>query len=690
MYRAYVDGRTLFDPHLGYNVVDPKVTLELNKVGSFDFTIYPEHPYYGLLTRMKSVIEVWDEQQLVFRGRILDDEEGFHNQRAVECESDAAYLIDSIVRPYDYSGTLSGLFTKYVQDHNAQVEEGKRFKVGNVTVTDKNDYVHYSSTVYPTTWDEMMDKLVDTHGGYIFVRHEDDGAYLDYLSDFTLLSNQPVTFGRNLLDFARTVKGDELATAIIPLGAKGESTTDDEGNSVEGERLTIASVNDGKDYLYDEDAVDSYGWIFCTQTWDDVTDATNLKTKGAAELAQRVLLGTEIELSAVDLAALDSNYSNFHLGTYVKVVSEPHNLNQSLLVSKLSIDLASPASNTLTLGKTGKSLTEQQYGSGGSLNGHQSAIKEEQESSAASVTGIVPEYYVSTSRTELAGGTWTTETPTVPAGRYLWYRMRFERSDGTHTYGAPAMITGNDGQDGAPGQDGDDGSPGQPGADGDDGRGVASVTPEYYLSTSDETQEGGSWSTTQPEYSPNLFLWTRFRVTYTDGTSATTDPVLETSWQAADDVRLELTQSFTSLIEQTETSIRTEVAEGYYLKSDGETLASEVATQYEQLSHSFNYTFSQFEADLEALAAGTDAQYEEIVKYIRFIDGVIYIGIEGNDLELRISNDRVSFRENNVEVAYISNNKLYITDAEVRTRMDIGKFSFQPRDNGNLTLRYIG
>ena len=78
------------------------------------------------------------------------------------------------------------------------------------------------------------------------------------------------------------------------------------------------------------------------------------------------------------------------------------------------------------------------------------------------------------------------------------------------------------------------------------------------------------------------------------------------------------------------------------------------------------------------------------IKYIRFENGTIIIGIEGNDLELHISNDRVSFLDKGVEVAYISNQQLYITNAEVENQLRIGKFQFVPRSNGNLTLKYVG
>ena len=352
MYRAYIDGMTLYNPVAGYLLDSPKVQQELNKVGSFDFGIYPTHPYYSRLKKMKSVIEVWDESQIVFRGRILNDEEGMRGEKSVECESDLAYLLDSRVRPYDYQGTLSGLFTQLLEQHNDQVDESKQWKPGTVTVTDSNDYVHYSSDQYPTTWDEINDKLVKTHGGYLIPRYEDDGAYLDYLQDATLLSNQPIGFGLNLLDYARKIKGEDLITALIPLGAKPE------GNS-EGQRLTIADVNDGSDYITDEDAVEQFGFILGTQEWDDVTDAQNLKTKGAAYLASAVQLGTELELSAADLSALDSSYSSFHLGTYVKVESKPHGISSNFLVSKLSIDLGKPGGNKLSLGRTGTTLTDE-------------------------------------------------------------------------------------------------------------------------------------------------------------------------------------------------------------------------------------------------------------------------------------------------------------------------------------------
>ena len=84
-----------------------------------------------------------------------------------------------------------------------------------------------------------------------------------------------------------------------------------------------------------------------------------------------------------------------------------------------------------------------------------------------------------------------------------------------------------------------------------------------------------------------------------------------------------------------------------------------------------------------------DAEFEEIRKYIRFVDGMILLGEVGNELELQISNDRISFLQDGAEVAYFSNRKLYVTDTQILHSLQLGNFAFMPRDNGNLSFKKI-
>jgi len=362
MYRVYSDGLLLYHSKLdSLKIFNPSVELEVNKTGSFLFNIYPDHPRYSLIKKLKSIITVYQDDYLLFRGRVLDDEVGWHNEKTVSCEGELAFLLDSIMRPYDFSGSIPEYLAILLDNHNAQVEAEKQFVLGNVTVTDANDYIVRSNIEYTDTWTEMQAKLVDLLGGYLQIRHENGVHYLDYLQDFTLLAPQTITFGKNLLDLKRIRKGADIATAVIPLGAK---LKDVEGNDTD-QRLTIATVNDGSDTIVDEEAKAQYGLIVKTVVFDDVTEAANLLTKGKAHLAQLVNLPETVELTAADLATVDTTFSSFHIGTKVRVTSSPHGINQLFTVSKLSINLLDPASNKLTLGgvvdtftsKTGKTAT---------------------------------------------------------------------------------------------------------------------------------------------------------------------------------------------------------------------------------------------------------------------------------------------------------------------------------------------
>lgn len=371
-YKVYSDSSLIFDSNRNdkqRQIFGACVDLELNKTGSFSFTIYPSHPAFDVLQKMKSIITVYQDDYLIFRGRILNDEQGWYNEKQVTCEGELAFLLDSIQRPYDFmSGdkhtTITDLFSFFIANHNLQIEdEEKQFYVGNITVTDPNNYIVRSDSTYMNTWDSINKKLIETYGGYLWVRHEANGNYIDYLTDFSTLGSQSIKFGKNLLDISKIVKGEDIYTALIPLGAKisGESE----------ERVTITSLPDDTesdvirksgDMIYSVDAVNKYGYIFRSKMWDDVNEAPNLLRKAKAELTDGINLEFSVELTAADLAGINQNISGFHLGTYISVDSDPHSLDGNFLVKKLSISLLNPSSNRLTVGTTYKSLTEQNTG----------------------------------------------------------------------------------------------------------------------------------------------------------------------------------------------------------------------------------------------------------------------------------------------------------------------------------------
>lgn len=157
----------------------------------------------------------------------------------------------------------------------------------------------------------------------------------------------------------------------------------------------------------------------------------------------------------------------------------------------------------------------------------------------------------------------------------------------------------------------------------------------------------------------------------------------------ATEIVYNLEQNMESSITKSAEDITAKVSESYTLKEDAEALVSEVSAELTLTKESFGIQFTQFGADIAAVAAGTDAEFEEIRKYIRFVDGMILLGEVGNELELQISNDRISFMQDGAEVAYFSDRKLHVTDASFLHSLQIGNFAYMPRANGNLSFKKI-
>ena len=125
--------------------------------------------------------------------------------------------------------------------------------------------------------------------------------------------------------------------------------------------MDITSVNSGLDYVFNQEAVDTYGWIFKTVEYKDVTEPSNLLLRANQTLAESILLLNTIELTAVDLSMIDVNIDEFMIFEYVEVVSAPHQLEDLYLIRKMDIDLANPENNTITVGVEYTSLTEKQF-----------------------------------------------------------------------------------------------------------------------------------------------------------------------------------------------------------------------------------------------------------------------------------------------------------------------------------------
>lgn len=526
--QVYADGTLVYDSGLEeYSLLALSVTNNVDKAGVVELTMPPGHPAYNSFTAYKTIITVYRNGVLLFRGRALHPSDDFYNRRTITGEGERGFLRDGIMRPYLYQDSPAAIFTDVITLYNAQVEEFKQFVVGEITATDPNNYIRVESDKAEQMGD-LIDTLVERVGGYIvFSTNEEGKRVINWLESLDFRSYQTIEFGENLLDYTRSDSNDDLATVIVPYGAKNEET---------GENLTIESVNDGLDFIQDYEAVALRGVIARPVYWDDVTEPANLLAKAQKYLAASKLVITTLELSAVDLSVLDKNIDTFTEGDTVRVRSKPHNVDEDFILYERSYNLLDPAADKVTLGKDVATLT------GADAAG--------EKKSHADMLQI--------------------------------------RRD---------------------------------------------IRADYQLNVA----------------------------------------------HAVEQAELELA----TLIEQTSDAIRLEVSETY---ATNDKVESFVSTQMEQLANSFNFYFETLQKVVDDNDAYARDQFVTINKYIRFENGDIILGEEGNSIILRLENDRIRFMDEGAEVAYISDKQLYITDAHFLNSLRLGSFAFLPRENGNLSL----
>lgn len=386
MYKIYADNTLIYDSTLDdYKIGKGTISHEINKSGSFIFSIYPNHFYYDSFVKLKTIITVHRDGKIVFRGRILNDVTDYWNNKVITCEGELGFLQDSVIRPFKFSGSPLNLFTKFVNEHNSQVDEFKRFKIGKVTVADSTYIISRDNTEYESTLSNLNSRLIDNSlGGFFYITHGDDGTdeipTINYLADSVKVASQTVEFGSNLRNYVKTVKAEELATAIIPLGE---------------ENLTITSVNNGKDYVYSAEGVALYGWIFKAVPWDNETVAANLKSKAEAYLSNIVTQNVTVELNAIDLHLLDRSIESFNICDYVRVISKPHNFDATLLCNHQTLDLLKPENDSLILGYAISTIT----GRTSEVSSSVKAIRSETKNIASSVKKINDDYVTSSQLT---------------------------------------------------------------------------------------------------------------------------------------------------------------------------------------------------------------------------------------------------------------------------------------------------
>ena len=349
IYRVKLDGNDILDyQDPGFFLLEPSLELEVNTAGSFTFTMPPGHHFYDAPQPLRSNVEVWEGETLLWFGRCVEVKTDFWKQKSVYCEGALAFFNDTVQRLHEYDSiSLHSFFRTVIANHNAQVAQDRRFTVGQITLPDKQVYRKLN---YDSTYDVLHRQILEAEGGYLFSRRENGVTYLDWLAELPYTCNQPVEFGLNLLDMSTTLDGGTIVTCVLPLGENDEET---------GEPLTVRSVNNGSDIIESE-SVSEFGRITKAVTFSGVSQASTLYQDGLEYLRNTQFEGAVIECSAAELHSQNPNYESFQVGQRVRCRSVPHLVDRYFPLLRMSLRLDT-AAKEITLGTASRRTLSRIY-----------------------------------------------------------------------------------------------------------------------------------------------------------------------------------------------------------------------------------------------------------------------------------------------------------------------------------------
>ena len=175
-------------------------------------------------------------------------------------------------------------------------------------------------------------------------------------------------------------------------------------------------------------------------------------------------------------------------------------------------------------------------------------------------------------------------------GAVVWLSQKVSASASSGTWGTPVRIVGADGK---------------PGTNGDDGVSVTSTDVEYYISTSDTELSGGTWQATAPTITDGTYLWSRTKITYSNG---------QTAYTGAYCISKAMTESAEPIVSETRTAVTK-------LTQDVDSFKATVSETYTEKSN-FNEFKQKTESDLTANSTAIEQRYTEIKTVEQQVIGV--------------------------------------------------------------------
>ena len=346
-----------------------KLSLDIEKAGSLEFTVSPGNPYYSSFLKMKTILTVLcDDNTTLFRGRVSNIEIDTFKQKTITAEETLAYLNDSVYIPSgkDIQSTPRARLSAAISNHNSQMgnDSEKKFTIGTVSNSNGIDSTKtYNDNSYSDTAGYLSEELTDQYGGFFKVRYNSDYTvnYLDWVESYGNTSSQVIQFGRNIVELTREDISDDLFTVLIPNGDKnltlsGSATYSVNVTKQDGTKQSIQVNQNGK-YLEIPSGIALYGRIYKSENFssESTSDLLSEAKYYISSNYRPTLLSFKVKV--IDWHYLDETVPRIKLGDKATVVYDSAGSSEHLICTAIEYDLVEPEGTEFTFGVPDQTLS---------------------------------------------------------------------------------------------------------------------------------------------------------------------------------------------------------------------------------------------------------------------------------------------------------------------------------------------
>lgn len=366
MYRIEIENNGITeilhenDPKSFRRVKSCEFTEDTASTDTATISVSPQNPAYTHLQELKTLVRIINTHtgETEFDGRIFHipeenmDASGIITKKIL-CEGVQGYLCDTVQLYHHYEDTeVTGFLASLLDYHNSvmQTDSPERcILLGAVTVHSTNS----KTTAQRTTMEEIKENLTSRLGGILRTRRNaQNQILLDYYqeSDYGQICDTAVEIAVNMKSISSGTDATGIITRLYPFGCQLNSET--------GERLTIASVNNGCPYIDDEDAIRKYGIKCGSIVFDDITVPENLLAKGREYLQQACQIKKSYQAVVLDLSTIGKAADSFRAGNTYRFVNHLLGLDEYLKIKKRTVNIFRPYQPTIEIGDKMEKITD--------------------------------------------------------------------------------------------------------------------------------------------------------------------------------------------------------------------------------------------------------------------------------------------------------------------------------------------